>query len=300
MPARRRRRSAGARRPRRRRSRCRGGGSARARRCCASRGMTQPVGLFGELTISARVPGVSVAIRRSTSSVQPSGPKSSDTVSTPAPRIFGISTTFGHSGVTATARSPGPTISCAASISALTPALVTATFAAGVGPCSRVAYAAMRVAQRRDAEVVRVERRAAFERGARGVADEGRRDAVRLAEPERQHVGDADALVRHRADARAAQVADRVAREGADGRRDGGKGVHGDGRAVGPGTLPSFDAAVASRRPARRRRLTRRRNNSQDALVRRRTDRLQCPGRHRAGPVAARRHRRIARTPPRA
>ncbi len=100
--------------------------------------MTQPVGLFGELTISARVSGVSAASSRSTSSVQPSGPKSRVIVSTSAPRIFGISTTFGQSGVTATVRSPGPTISCAASISALTPALVTATFAAGVSPCNRV------------------------------------------------------------------------------------------------------------------------------------------------------------------
>ena len=53
--------------------------------------------------------------------------------STVAPRIFGISCRFGQSGTTSTTRSPGSMRSCEASISAFTPALVTATWSARSG-----------------------------------------------------------------------------------------------------------------------------------------------------------------------
>lgn len=56
-----------------------------------------------------------------------------------------------------------------------------------------------------------VERVAAREGLRGGVADELGRDAIGFAEPERQHVGQAEAGVGHFADARGAQVADGVA-----------------------------------------------------------------------------------------
>ena len=95
--------------------------------------MVQPVGLFGELRYRARVPGVRASIRRSRSSLQPDGENESATVVTWAPRIFGISWRLGQSGTTSTTRSPGSTMSCEASISAFTPALVTATCELEIG-----------------------------------------------------------------------------------------------------------------------------------------------------------------------
>jgi hypothetical protein len=53
--------------------------------------MVHPVGLFGELTSSARVPGRSASSRRSTSSVKPAATVQQRRVVTAAPRIFGIS-----------------------------------------------------------------------------------------------------------------------------------------------------------------------------------------------------------------
>ncbi len=81
-------------------------------------------------------------------------------------------------------------------------------------------------AQRSDAEVVRVERGAAREGLRGGIADEVGGDAVGLAEPERQHVGQAEAGVGDFADARGAQRADGVA--GGDRRMQCGRkaGVH--------------------------------------------------------------------------
>ena len=119
----------------------------------------QPVGLFGELMYSARVPGVSASSSRSRSSVQPAAAKSQrHGRTTSAPRIFGISTRFGHSGVTTTTRSPGPTSACDASISADMPDAGDGDVRRlDVGRCSRVTYAAMRLAQLGNAEVLRVE-----------------------------------------------------------------------------------------------------------------------------------------------
>ena len=62
-----------------------------------------------------------------------------------------------------------------------------------------------RAAQRRDAEVVRVERGASRQRIAGGVANELRRDLVGFAEPERQDIGKVDAGVRDFTNARSAQ-----------------------------------------------------------------------------------------------
>src|ERR1700722_18724699 len=155
------------------------------RRQCASSAawsspsMVQPVGLFGELTMTTRVSGVSAAMSLSMSRRQASRWKSRAMVSTFAPTILGISTRFGHSGVTTTTRSPGPTRACTASISADMPDVVAAILDAGV-------------AQFGDAEILRIKRIAAFDRSDAGVADELRRDFVWLAKPERQHVGQAD------------------------------------------------------------------------------------------------------------
>ena len=71
--------STAARRRRRRRSRCRAGGNARGSLPARRASIVQPVGLFGELIISARVPGVSASSSRSRSSVQPSAPNRSAT-----------------------------------------------------------------------------------------------------------------------------------------------------------------------------------------------------------------------------
>ena len=96
----------------------------------ASRSTAQPVGLFGELIITARVPGSSALKRRSASSFQPVSPNCSPTRTTSAPRILGISVRLGHSGVTHTTRSPGLTSASTASISAFIPDEVTATLPA--------------------------------------------------------------------------------------------------------------------------------------------------------------------------
>jgi S-adenosylmethionine hydrolase len=85
----------------------------------------------------ARVAGVSACSSRSTSSVQPVRPNVNSTQVTSAPRIFGISTRFGQSGVTATTRSPGPTSAWVASMSADMPEFVTAMWPASTGQCSR-------------------------------------------------------------------------------------------------------------------------------------------------------------------
>jgi hypothetical protein len=79
-----------------------------------------------------------------------------------------------------------------------------------------------RVAQRRDAEVVRVERIARVQGLDRGRADELGRDFVGLAEPERQHGRVAQRRVSHLADLRGAQRAHGGAGEGfCDGHRGG-------------------------------------------------------------------------------
>ena len=116
------RRSRGARRRRRRRSRCRAGGSARAAPSARSRVMVQPVGLFGELRYSARVPGV----RRVEQALEVEPPaRSREIAARPSSRgrrgSSGSPARFGQSGTTSTTRSPGPTRSCDASISAFTP-----------------------------------------------------------------------------------------------------------------------------------------------------------------------------------
>ena len=51
--------------------------------------------------------------------------------------IFGISTRFGHIGVTITVRSPGPTSACVTSISADIPEFVTVISSTDVARCSR-------------------------------------------------------------------------------------------------------------------------------------------------------------------
>ena len=111
--------------------------------CCSARVAVQPVGLLGELTSAIRVPGVSAASRRSRSRRHRPAPNASGTHSTVPDRIFGISTRLGHSGVTATTRSPGATSASTTSISADMPDAVTATLAAAVGRCSAETYAAM-------------------------------------------------------------------------------------------------------------------------------------------------------------
>jgi hypothetical protein len=77
----------------------------------SSAGRVQPVGLFGELRIRARVSGVSAASSRSMSIRQRPCPASTGTTSTLLDRIFGISTTFGQIGPATTARSPGDSTS---------------------------------------------------------------------------------------------------------------------------------------------------------------------------------------------
>ena len=72
-----------------------------------------------------------------------------------------------------------------------------------------------RVAQRRDAEVLRIERFAARKRRRRGIANEAGRDLVRFAEPEGEHVGIVHPGVRDLADPRRAERTNRVARDGA-------------------------------------------------------------------------------------
>src|SRR6266700_1156861 len=99
--------------------------------------MVQPVGLFGELIMTARVAGVSAESRRSTSSVQPVLLNSRATLTTSAPRIFGISVRLGQSGVTQTTRSPGSTRASIVSISADIPEAVTATLSDVLGRWSR-------------------------------------------------------------------------------------------------------------------------------------------------------------------
>src|SRR5258708_7576402 len=58
---------------------------------CSAREIVQPVGLFGELRYSTRVPGFNAANNLPIASVQPAAEKSSATVVTRAPRIFGTS-----------------------------------------------------------------------------------------------------------------------------------------------------------------------------------------------------------------
>ena len=153
------------------------------------RSSVHPVGLFGELTSSIRVSGVSAASSRSRSSRQPPAPNSSGTRTTSAPRIFGISVKFGHSGVTHTTRSPGPTSASTVSISADMP---------GCGHCDVAGrdrsmqprhVGCDRIAQLGNAEIQRVERLARVERCRRGVTNVRRRDLVGLAEPEGQDIG---------------------------------------------------------------------------------------------------------------
>jgi len=78
-----------------------------------------------------------------------------------------------------------------------------------------------RRAQRRDAEVLRVERLSARDRRDTRIADELRRDFVRLAEPERENVGVAHAFVGDVADERGGERAHR----GTRGRVESGSGV---------------------------------------------------------------------------
>ncbi len=168
------------------------------------------------------MPGVSAASSRSTSSVHPAAPKRSGTQATSAERIFGISTRFGHNGVTATTRSPGAISASAASISADIPDAVTAISPGAVGPMQRRYVAGERIAQLGNAEILRIERFAARERRRRGLADERRRNFVRLAEPEREHVRIVHARIRDVADLRSADRTHGLARDGGRLRSDVG------------------------------------------------------------------------------
>ena len=79
----------GARRHRPRKSRCRACGNARGWPLSSSCATVHPVGLLGELRYSALVPGFSASAVVWSGSFQPAAEKSSATVCTVAPRIFG-------------------------------------------------------------------------------------------------------------------------------------------------------------------------------------------------------------------
>ncbi|MNT57887.1 hypothetical protein D3C72_1952910 [compost metagenome] len=106
--------------------------------CCSSRVIVQPVGLFGALTISSFVFGVTAARNAGRSSVHCPFTGTSDTVRTCAPMIAGCAVRLGHTGVTATTSSPASTSACTASISALTPPEVTAMREASTVGCRRL------------------------------------------------------------------------------------------------------------------------------------------------------------------
>ena len=157
--------SRAARRRRRRRSRCRAARNARRARAADAPSIVQPVGLFGELIISARVPGVSARAagrgRASTRRRRSAAARRRRR----ADRIFGISTRFGHSGVTTTTRSPGDDQRLDGEHQRRHAGrrdgdVVRRTVAA----VQRASRSGDRVAQLRDAEVLRVERLAARER----------------------------------------------------------------------------------------------------------------------------------------
>ena len=131
----RRRDSRGARTRRPPRARCRGGGNDRGSRCCSARVSVQPVGLFGELIMQqARVrASARRAAGRGRASTRRRQTRAART-RLRADRIFGISTRFGHSGVTTTTRSPGATSASTVSISADMPDAVTAIVVRGRRP----------------------------------------------------------------------------------------------------------------------------------------------------------------------
>ena len=80
--------------------------------CCWSRGITQPVGLFGELMNSARVSASQESISRSISSCQPSLPIDSSTGRTSPPIMRTVSAQFGQSGLVVTTLVPASTSDC--------------------------------------------------------------------------------------------------------------------------------------------------------------------------------------------
>ncbi len=195
------------------------------RRQCSSsatqsaRGMVQPVGLFGALTSTMRVPGVAASSRRCRSSDQRPSWHASGTRTTSALMMRGIAVRFGQTGVTIATRSPGSISVWSISDSACTPALVTAIAVDRDGLRRSVQPVRVRRqcrAQLLDPEVVVVEGLPGVERRLGRLADEGGRDLVAFAEPELQDVGAADAGVGHLADAGGGQGLDQGSDHGRD------------------------------------------------------------------------------------
>ncbi len=161
-----------------------------------------------------------------------------------------------------------------------------------------------RLAERRDPEVVGVEGVPGLERLDRRRADEVGRDLVRLAEPERQDVGVAEAGVRHLADLRAAERLDGGAGGGHRGdSRTGARGARRRRRMARSRTGPTGHAGSrgqsgsrdARRAPARRR-LASARGRGRRARADRRARRRQGVDPSR-GTRGARRARGRARAP---
>ena len=97
------------------------------------------MGLFGALSNSTRVAGVTVSSNRGKSSRQaPVASGTSATGLTVAPRIAGCAVRLGHTGTTTTTSSPAPASICIAIISAVTPDEVIAMRSAPSGRCSRL------------------------------------------------------------------------------------------------------------------------------------------------------------------